>query len=88
MQEQEKKHMIKRVINVKPTIDNKPPQNFSHINSKYTRPLKQREKEIDQHNKMFLNKMVSIMNRKLEEGSNASTLSTSMNSLNYNYRKK
>lgn len=32
MQAQEQRHLAQRLINLKPTIDNKQPQKFNHIN--------------------------------------------------------
>jgi hypothetical protein len=56
--------LASKLLNLKPTIDNREPKKYNHINNSRMNNLALRQRQIDQENTMLLKKMLNIIKRK------------------------
>lgn len=65
MQAQESKNLASRLLNLKPTVDNKEPKKYStRPKPKKSKMSDERQRQIDQENSHLLKKMLEIISRK------------------------
>eukprot|EP00347_Sterkiella_histriomuscorum_P006437 403352776 len=64
IQAQEQKNLATRLINLQPSIDNREPKKFQHLNQKKGFNEMSRQKQIDNENSKLLKKMLDIIQRK------------------------
>ena len=86
MQHQENNNLAKRLKSIKPTIDNRQPKRFNHLNIKRSKSGKFRKREVDYQNKVLLSKMMGILKRRNNKSGYEMTMPP-MGSLNFLQRK-
>lgn len=86
-EEKQKAELQRRIKTVKPSIDNKPPRQYTHLraNMKRAQMEEERYSAIEKHNRMLLAKMERIMKQK---GTLDNHTEVQAKSLNFFVRKK
>ena len=64
IQAQEQKALASKLLNLRPSVDNKEPKRFSHLNNGRGQLHASKQRRIDQENSMLLKKMLHIIKRK------------------------
>ena len=70
---QERSHLVRRLLNLKPSIDNKAPKRYTHLQAKSTKNKEIRQREMNIENKVLLEKMMNILQRKHVQAPQAPT---------------